>query len=340
METRASRQTKETPPEDKEAETQQEDVGNGEGDISHGEETYTIEGSHKQFEDRFVHTLNANLNETMQNVLYLAEESRRRDSEMLSKCLQETMLRMQNSMDEVSAKVTTGLQGSEDLNGKQQKEMEVMHNIRDMNNRTTTSFASKTITSTQLSSASLQSEGRSDHPHRMHKGPFRDASNYALPPLRHEREHVSRDIPQSMNGHFSKLPVFNGTESWKVWFNRFQDVATIQGWSEQTMLLELLPKLQGVAGNFVYEQLPRATRSNFTLLTQELGFRFRKVETTRTYAAKFNNRCQRPNETAEEYAAELKALYDKAYPNREGRTRNEDLLRRFMDGLLDDRVQV
>jgi len=42
----------------------------------------------------------------------------------------------------------------------------------------------------------------------------------------------------------------------------------------------------------------------------------------------------------EDYAAELKSLYDKAYPNRDGVTRREDLLRKFLDGLLDERTQM
>ena len=42
-----------------------------------------------------------------------------------------------------------------------------------------------------------------------------------------------------------RLPPFYGKEDWKVWFNRFQDVAGMQNWSTQKRLLELLPKLQG-----------------------------------------------------------------------------------------------
>ncbi|CAC5405011.1 unnamed protein product [Mytilus coruscus] len=53
-------------------------------------------------------------------------------------------------------------------------------------------------------------------------------------------------------------------------------------------------------------------------------------------------RNQHPHESVEEYAAELKRLYDQAYPARDRQTRREDLLRRFLDGLQDDtaRFQV
>ena len=74
----------------------------------------------------------------------------------------------------------------------------------------------------------------------------------------------------------------------------------------------------------------------------ELKHCFRKVETARTYGAQFSHRNQRSGETIEDFAADLKRLYDKAYANRDRDTRREDLLRRFLDGLQDDatRFQV
>ena len=44
---------------------------------------------------------------------------------------------------------------------------------------------------------------------------------------------------------------------------------------------------------------------------------------------------QKPGETAEEFAAELKRLYTKAHSFRDEKTRQEDLVRRFLDGLRD-----
>jgi hypothetical protein len=139
--------------------------------------------------------------------------------------------------------------------------------------------------------------------------------------------------------HNVKLPVFNGREQWKIWFNRFQEVANRQGWSEDERLDELLPRLQGAPGEFVYDQLPSRVRRDYNSLVKELDSRYRVVETSKTFAAKLSHRGQKPGETIEEYAAELKHLYDKAYPNRDPETRQEDLLRKFLDGLLDDRAR-
>ena len=141
---------------------------------------------------------------------------------------------------------------------------------------------------------------------------------------------------------FIKLPAFTGKEEWKVWINRFEAVAARKRWSEDEKLDELLPRIQGGAGEFVYSQLPGGILNDYGLLVSELNSRYRVVETSRTFAVKFSNRNQRGGETAEEYAAELKRLYDKAHGYRDQRTRQEDLVRRFLDGLQDEtaRFQV
>ena len=146
----------------------------------------------------------------------------------------------------------------------------------------------------------------------------------------------------STRSYHPRLPPFTGQEPWRVYYNRFQDVASLEGWTETDRLRELLPRLQGQAGEFVYEQLGHNVRTNFRSLVHELKNRFRKVETARTFGARFSNRNQNAGESAEDYAAELKRLYDKAHSNRDVETRREDLLRRFLDGVIDDsaRFQV
>ena len=63
------------------------------------------------------------------------------------------------------------------------------------------------------------------------------------------------------------------------------------------------------------------------------------IETTKSFSVRFSNRNQKPSETAQGYAAELKRLFDKGFPSRDRKTREEDLLRRFLDGLLDERTR-
>ena len=53
----------------------------------------------------------------------------------------------------------------------------------------------------------------------------------------------------------------------------------------------------------------------------------------------FSHGSQKSSESVEEYAAELKRLYDKANANRDEDTRREDLLRKFLDGLYDKKAR-
>lgn len=87
----------------------------------------------------------------------------------------------------------------------------------------------------------------------------------------------------------------------------------------------------------VYGQLSKSTPRNYRKLTdlEERNSRFRVVETRKTFISKFSNRQQKPGEKVEDYAADLKRLYDKAHPKRNSRTREEDLLQRLLDRLAD-----
>ena len=62
------------------------------------------------------------------------------------------------------------------------------------------------------------------------------------------------------------------------------------------------------------------------------------MESTKTYAA-ISWKCdQKVSETEETYVAELKQVYDKAYPQWDSASRDEDLLCRFLNGLIDQKA--
>ena len=123
-----------------------------------------------------------------------------------------------------------------------------------------------------------------------------------------------------------------------MWFNRFLEVATRQKWSTDDKLDELIPRLQGQVGEFVFDQLDSGSRRNYKTLVRELESRFRVVQIHQTFAAAFSHRRQKPGESPEDYTAKLKKLYSKAHGRRDPDTREEDLLGRFFDGLQDEKV--
>jgi hypothetical protein len=76
------------------------------------------------------------------------------------------------------------------------------------------------------------------------------------------------------------------------------------------LLPELLPRLQDASGDFVYDQLSSTITKSYKKLSRELGNRFGEVDTTRMYISKFNNRRQMFNESIQEFAADLKIIYN------------------------------
>ena len=173
-----------------------------------------------------------------------------------------------------------------------------------------------------------------------HSKNIRQTSSEEIESSSEDESEVTIRSSRSRHSEGPKLPAFTGRESWKVWFNRFNGVAEMKGWNRGDKLEELLPRLQGAAGEFVYGQLSPKIWRNYKELVSELENRFRVVETEKTYRAKFSHRNQKAGETVESYAAELKRLYDKAYPRRDRDTRREDLLRKFLDGLYDDQTRL
>ena len=96
---------------------------------------------------------------------------------------------------------------------------------------------------------------------------------------------------------------------------RFEAVAHTHGWTSSDKLDELTPRLQGVAGEFVFGQLDDRVVLSYSKLTKELGSRFKQVKLAKTYQAQFSYRNQHVGESVEEYAVELKRLYDKGHAN-------------------------
>ena len=101
-----------------------------------------------------------------------------------------------------------------------------------------------------------------------------------------------------------------------------------------------MPRLQGAAGDFAFDQMSENTLNSYSKLVNELKNRFGVIENKKTYRVQFNRRNQKTGETVEIYATELKRIYEKAYTNRDARIRQEDLLQRFLMGIGNDKARI
>ncbi|CAC5382708.1 unnamed protein product [Mytilus coruscus] len=179
-----------------------------------------------------------------------------------------------------------------------------------------------------------------DHHHHLSPSDSDSSSNSTMSDNFSSDESESPKASKGKQPNSNRLPIFTGKEKWKVWFNRFEAVANLCNWSKKEKLAELLPRLQGIAGDFVYDQLSSEVTRSYRKLVKELKNRFGEIDTTKIYISKFNNRRQYNEESVQDFAAELKILYDKGYPHRDKRTRQEDLLRTFLLGLQDENARM
>ncbi len=140
-------------------------------------------------------------------------------------------------------------------------------------------------------------------------------------------DHQQRAIP--------KLPNFSGgpSENIEVWITQFDE--SLYFLSDAEKLQEMLPKFRETAADFVFGQLTYAERSDYQTLLSQLELRFKTIETPRMFQIQFDNRKQRVGESVHDFACELKRLYEKAYPRRPWKVRDEDLVRKFMNCILD-----
>ena len=53
----------------------------------------------------------------------------------------------------------------------------------------------------------------------------------------------------------ARLSAFTGKEKWEAWINRFEAVARLQNWNNKGKLQELLPRFQGAAEDFAFDQM-------------------------------------------------------------------------------------
>ena len=132
------------------------------------------------------------------------------------------------------------------------------------------------------------------------------------------------------------LPPFTGqNEKWEVWFARFEDLAENHHWTKAEHLSALVPLLCKKAGEFVFGSVSRRVRTNYKKLIHELHMWYRTVESKKTYKLKWAELKQTPGQSIEELAAHVKWLHDKAFPDRDRKTRKEDLVSKFFDALND-----
>ena len=153
------------------------------------------------------------------------------------------------------------------------------------------------------------------------------------------------DISQALLAQqLPPLPKYTGEdqsqgETFRDWLEQFELVASLGEWDDKTKLVNLVTRLRGQAYAF-YRSCTLQQRANYATLVAELTQRFTPVQIRAVQSSLFHDRKQKPRETVDAYAQDLRQQFHKAYPTVQRATREAEemgqvvLANQFAAGLL------
>lgn len=114
------------------------------------------------------------------------------------------------------------------------------------------------------------------------------------------------------------LPKFTGEsteggETITEWLEQLKLVAVACRWDEPTKLVNLVTRLEGQAFAF-YRSCGASQWTRYSNFVAELKKRFTPVRIQAVQSSLFHDRKQKPSESVDTYAQELKFLFYEAYP--------------------------
>ena len=118
-------------------------------------------------------------------------------------------------------------------------------------------------------------------------------------------------------GQLPQIPRFTGEghgsgESFSEWHEHFENIAKLVGWDDHWKLVHLTSNLRDTASSF-HHSCSVDVQSNYQALVAALKRRFTPIRLTAIQAQLFHNRQQGENETVDQFAQELRKLYNLAY---------------------------
>ena len=123
--------------------------------------------------------------------------------------------------------------------------------------------------------------------------------------------------PIPMMGQIPQVPRFTGEgratgDSFSEWHEHFENVATLACWNDHWKLVHLTSNLRDTAMAF-YRSCSPDVRGNYSGLVAAMERRFTPIRLTAVQAQLFHTRQQQEKESVDQFAQELRKLYNLAY---------------------------
>ena len=130
-----------------------------------------------------------------------------------------------------------------------------------------------------------------------------------------------------------KVPIFDGTVSaqFRPWIIQFEAIARHQCWTMGERVVRLVASLTGPAANMLIG-MTMGQLDDYTFLVARLSRRYDMPEREEAHSAELRARTRRRNETADEFAENLKNLAQRAYTNADQSMLDNLVVERFREG--------
>ena len=130
-----------------------------------------------------------------------------------------------------------------------------------------------------------------------------------------------------------KVPTFDGTVSaqFRPWIIQFEAIARHQCWTLGEWVVHLVSSLTGPAANLLIG-MTMGQLDDYTFLVARLSRRYDPPEREEAHRAELRARTRRRNESADEFAENLKNLTQRAYTSADQNMLDNLVVERFREG--------
>ena len=169
--------------------------------------------------------------------------------------------------------------------------------------------------------------------HRFNERPTHEDDRGDSGDMQRNSYHSGMSTSMSRPSSSPKVPTFDGTISaqFRPWIIQFEAIARHQCWTLGERVVRLVSSLTGPAANLLIG-MTLGQLDDYNFLRARLSRRYDPPEREEAHRAELRARMRRRNESADEFAENLKNLAQRAYPSADQNMLDNLVVERFREG--------
>ena len=172
-----------------------------------------------------------------------------------------------------------------------------------------------------------------DLQYRLNERPTHEDDRRNSAEIQQNSFHPGNNTSLSRSSSSPKVPTFDGTNTaqFRPWIIQFEAIACHQGWTAGERVVRLVSSLTGPVANLLIG-MTLGQLDNYNFLRTRLSRRYDPPEREEAHRAELRARTRRRNESADEFAENIKNLAQRAYPLADQNMLDNLVVERFREG--------